>query len=90
MKVIVPHCAGAVPILADRINEFMRLFLPGDSSPDLDAVQQLRGLYYDMAGTAFPRQIPALLNCTCPREYREAPGQGRSSALMARRSSMAW
>ncbi|MER7930636.1 amidohydrolase family protein [Streptomyces sp. NPDC096057] len=61
MQVIVPHCGGAVPVLADRINEFMRLFLPTQESPELDAVQQLRGLYYDMAGTGFPRQVPALL-----------------------------
>lgn len=61
MQVIVPHCGGAIPVLADRINEFMRLFVPAEKSPTQDAVQQLRGLYYDMAGTAFPRQVPALL-----------------------------
>lgn len=66
MQVIVPHCGGAVPVLADRIAEFMRLFLPSQESPGLDAVQQLRGLYYDMAGTGFPRQIPALLNLVDP------------------------
>ena len=32
----------------------------GDGSPDVMA--QLRRLYYDTAGTPFPRQIPALLN----------------------------
>ncbi|MFI9169133.1 amidohydrolase family protein [Streptomyces lincolnensis] len=66
MQVIVPHCGGAVPVLADRINEFMRLFLPSEDAPSLDAVQQLQGLYYDMAGTAFPRQVPALLNLVDP------------------------
>ncbi|MFD3840174.1 amidohydrolase family protein [Streptomyces sp. NPDC058642] len=62
MRVIVPHCGGAIPVLADRISEFMKLFVPSEKAPPLDALQQLRGLYYDMAGTAFPRQIPALLN----------------------------
>ncbi|WP_405962125.1 amidohydrolase [Streptomyces sp. NBC_00723] len=66
MRVIVPHCGGAIPVLADRINEFMRLLLPSEKSPSLDAVQQLQGLYYDMAGTAFPRQIPALLELVDP------------------------
>ncbi|MFD3499409.1 amidohydrolase family protein [Streptomyces sp. NPDC058678] len=66
MQVIVPHGGGAVPVLADRINEFMKLFLPSEQSPSLDAVQQLRGLYYDMAGTAFPRQVPALLKLVDP------------------------
>ncbi|MER7692491.1 amidohydrolase family protein [Streptomyces sp. NPDC097610] len=62
LQVIVPHCGGALPVLADRINEFMRLFLPSENSLASDAVEQLRGLYYDLAGTAFPRQAPALLN----------------------------
>ncbi len=61
MRVIVPHCGGAVPVLADRVNEFMRLFLSSGHSPIPDAVHQLRVLHYDMAGTAFPRQIPAML-----------------------------
>ncbi|WP_069759961.1 amidohydrolase family protein [Streptomyces sp. LUP47B] len=66
IQVIVPHCGGALPVLADRMNEFMRLFLPSDKAPAQDAVQQLRGLYYDMAGTAFPRQTPALLQLVDP------------------------
>lgn len=67
IQVIVPHCGGALPVLADRMNEFMRLFLPSsDKVPAQDAVQQLRGLYYDLAGTAFPRQVPALLQLVDP------------------------
>ncbi|MEH0509987.1 amidohydrolase family protein [Streptomyces sp. B21-106] len=66
MRVIVPHCGGAIPVLADRINEFMSLFLHARQPPGPDAVQQLRGLYYDMAGTAFPRQVPALLKLVDP------------------------
>ncbi|MFF3846478.1 amidohydrolase family protein [Streptomyces sp. NPDC002328] len=66
MRVIVPHCGGAIPVLTDRINEFMKLFVPSEKAPSLDAVQQLRALYYDMAGTAFPRQVPALLKLVDP------------------------
>jgi predicted TIM-barrel fold metal-dependent hydrolase len=68
MRVIVPHCGGAIPVLADRINEFMRLFVPSSSqeAPPRDAVQQLASLYYDIAGTAFPRQAPALLKLVDP------------------------
>jgi predicted TIM-barrel fold metal-dependent hydrolase len=66
LRVIVPHCGGALPVLADRIEEFMRLFLAADSSLATDAVEQLRGLYYDTAGTAFPRQAPALLQLADP------------------------
>ncbi|GGZ24035.1 amidohydrolase [Streptomyces nitrosporeus] len=65
LKVVVPHCGGALPVLADRINGFMRLFMPSeDGAPD--AVAQLRELYYDVAGPAFPRQVPALLNLARP------------------------
>ncbi|MEU5658700.1 amidohydrolase family protein [Streptomyces sp. NPDC047737] len=65
LKVVVPHCGGALPVLADRINGFMRLFMPSqDGTPD--AVAQLRELYYDVAGPAFPRQVPALLNLARP------------------------
>ncbi|MER6785105.1 amidohydrolase family protein [Streptomyces sp. NPDC000658] len=66
LRVIVPHCGGAIPVLADRINEFMRLFVPAQEAPPRDAVQQLRALYYDIAGTAFPRQAPALLKLVDP------------------------
>ncbi|MFI9342069.1 amidohydrolase family protein [Streptomyces sp. NPDC052773] len=65
LKVIVPHCGGALPVLADRINGFMRLFMPGDQEAP-DAVAQLRRLHYDLAGPAFPRQVPALLRLAAP------------------------
>jgi 6-methylsalicylate decarboxylase len=61
LTVIVPHCGGALPVLADRINGFMKMFMPaGTNAPD--AVAQLQRLYYDLAGPALPRQLPALLN----------------------------
>ncbi|WP_329264905.1 amidohydrolase family protein [Streptomyces pseudovenezuelae] len=66
LRVIVPHCGGAIPVLADRINEFMHLFVPSQEAPPRDAVEQLRSLHYDMAGTAFPRQVPALLKLVDP------------------------
>lgn len=60
LKLIVPHCGGAIPVLADRINGFMNIARPpGDDSPDV--IAQLRSLYYDSAGTPFPRQVSALL-----------------------------
>ncbi|MBW8487381.1 amidohydrolase family protein [Actinomadura parmotrematis] len=61
LTVIVPHCGGALPVLADRIDGFVKLFAPGgDGGPG--AIEQLRRLYYDVAGPALPRQLPALLN----------------------------
>ncbi|MFD7709563.1 amidohydrolase family protein [Streptomyces sp. NPDC059785] len=64
LEVIVPHCGGALPVLADRVNGFMKLFMPAGQAPD--AVAQLRRLHYDLAGPAFPRQVPALLNLVEP------------------------
>ncbi|OKJ94967.1 amidohydrolase [Streptomyces sp. CB03234] len=65
LKIIVPHCGGALPVLADRINGFMKMFMPaGTDAPD--AVEQLRRLYYDLAGPALPRQLPALLSLADP------------------------
>jgi 6-methylsalicylate decarboxylase len=61
LAVVVPHCGGAVPVLADRLDEFRRLFVGSGGTPSLEVVTQLRGLYYDLAGSAFPRQVPALL-----------------------------
>ncbi|GAA2455233.1 amidohydrolase family protein [Streptomyces glaucus] len=61
LTVIVPHCGGALPVLADRIDGFMRMFMPeGTEAPG--AVEQLGRLYYDLAGPALPRQLPALMN----------------------------
>jgi predicted TIM-barrel fold metal-dependent hydrolase len=66
LRVIVPHGGGALPVLVDRINEFTKLFLPPHQAAPTDAVRQLSRLYYDIAGTAFPRQIPALLGLVEP------------------------
>lgn len=56
---VLTHGGGALPLLADRIDLFGSVF--GDGSEDVpSAVEQLGRLWYDMAGTPFPRQIPAL------------------------------
>ncbi|MGI5163679.1 amidohydrolase family protein [Spirillospora sp. CA-253888] len=65
LKVIVPHCGGALPVLADRINGFMKLFMGGRGGAP-DALEQLRRLYYDLAGPAVPRQLAALLGLVEP------------------------
>ena len=65
MNIIVPHGGGALPLLADRINAFLSVSPPPhDRSPD--PVAELRRLYYDLAGTPFPRQVPALLSLIGP------------------------
>ncbi|MFJ9843310.1 amidohydrolase family protein [Kitasatospora sp. NPDC101155] len=55
---ILTHGGGALPLLADR----MELFRPmlGGAGDAATVVEQLGRLWYDMAGTPFPRQIAAL------------------------------
>ncbi|MGW1100679.1 amidohydrolase family protein [Streptomyces sp. NPDC002455] len=55
---VLAHGGGALPLLADRL-ELFRSWL-GDGPADApSAVEELGRLWYDMAGTPFPRQIPA-------------------------------
>lgn len=68
LTVIVPHCGGALPVLADRIDLVMRLFMAEGDTEAPDAAAQLRRLYYDTAGTPFPRQIPALMSLADPSQ----------------------
>ncbi|MFJ4872981.1 amidohydrolase family protein [Streptomyces sp. NPDC088757] len=62
---ILTHGGGALPLLADRMELFRTLLgpdSPGNAPGAVeqpDAVEQLGRLWYDMAGTPFPRQIPA-------------------------------
>ena len=72
---------GAVPLLADRLEMFRSAFagalaavLGSSDAPTVQA--QLRRLWFDMAGTPFPNQIPALV-----KERRT-----RASAVVAGRS----
>jgi predicted TIM-barrel fold metal-dependent hydrolase len=57
---IITHGGGTLPLLADRMELFRTVF--GIGSGDGPTVQeQLRGLWFDMAGTPFPHQVPALV-----------------------------
>ncbi|MGW2524400.1 amidohydrolase family protein [Streptomyces sp. NPDC001617] len=60
IRFIVPHAGGALPALADRVAAFA---LAGGGQP-VDVFGALRGLYYDLAGFALPRLLPALLTLT--------------------------
>ncbi len=55
------HGGGVLPLLADRIGLFRTLFVRDEQSQNQPALsEQLAELWYDMAGTPFPTQIPAL------------------------------
>ncbi|MFK0168840.1 amidohydrolase family protein [Streptomyces sp. NPDC090306] len=56
---IFTHGGGVLPLLADR----MEMFRAGGivaGAPSVPVHEQLRELWFDTAGTPFPRQVPAL------------------------------
>jgi 6-methylsalicylate decarboxylase len=64
---IFTHGGGALPLLADRLELFRTVFScgsgSGSGSGDATTVQaQMRRLWFDMAGTPFPHQVPALVD----------------------------
>jgi predicted TIM-barrel fold metal-dependent hydrolase len=60
IRVIATHAGGVLPLLGDRLDLFRHTF--GAAAPDeLPAVaDQLSELWYDLAGTPVPHQLPAL------------------------------
>ena len=66
LEIIVPHVGGALPVLADRVDAFWAASGPERELVEAGAVAQLRRLHYDLAGTPFPRHVPALLGLVDP------------------------
>ena len=61
---VVPHAGAALPVLADRVHRFAGLLLPPEE--DVDVLEALAGLYYDLAGMPVPRGLAALLTLVGP------------------------
>ncbi|MBV9197355.1 MAG: amidohydrolase family protein [Solirubrobacterales bacterium] len=64
LRLIVPHSGSALPVIADRLADFSRLFsVGGQPAGAIDVTATLQNLYYEVgAGAPFPRQIAALLD----------------------------
>lgn len=65
IKYVIPHAGGCLPPLIERFSAF-GLGIPGlpvdDSATPAFVKEKLRtNFYFDMAGTAWPHQVPALL-----------------------------
>jgi predicted TIM-barrel fold metal-dependent hydrolase len=62
VRFVIPHCGAALPILADRI-EWIRLMSPqllGRAAGPSSTRDQLRRLWFDLAGTPLPVQAAAI------------------------------
>lgn len=60
IEIIATHCGGFMSLLADRLE----LFSSGLGGLDIDAAlvrEELGKLWFDLAGTPVPNQVPALL-----------------------------
>ncbi|MDL4818512.1 amidohydrolase family protein [Actinomadura opuntiae] len=57
---IFTHGGGVLPLLADRLEMFRASF--GQGTRATNVRHQLARLWFDMAGTPFPRQIPAMVD----------------------------
>jgi predicted TIM-barrel fold metal-dependent hydrolase len=59
LEMIVPHAGATLPLVADRVAAFAMLL-----APDVDVLDALGRLHFDLAGFAVPRQLDALLTMT--------------------------
>lgn len=58
---VLTHGGGTLPLLAERMEMFRAVLFGGDQ--DAPSVQQqVARLWFDIAGTPFPRQVPALVD----------------------------
>jgi predicted TIM-barrel fold metal-dependent hydrolase len=61
LRLIIPHAGAALPVLADRIAGVLGMLpMTSQLQPD-DVFSELRRIFYDVAGFALPRLLPALL-----------------------------
>jgi predicted TIM-barrel fold metal-dependent hydrolase len=58
---IFTHGGGVLPLLMDRIDLFTATF-GGSGLSSVPVTGHLRRFWFDMAGTPFPRQVPALVD----------------------------
>jgi 6-methylsalicylate decarboxylase len=58
---VFTHGGGTLPLLADRM-ELFRSALAGAARDEPSVPEQVARLWFDMAGTPFPRQVPTLVD----------------------------
>ncbi len=66
IRIIVPHAGAALPVLASRIDLLMPLFEADVPVKSPRLRDEIRKLYYDLAGAPLPELLPALLSIADP------------------------
>lgn len=64
VRIIVPHAGAALPTLSDRIVGIIPALGIKNTPSGAQVLEQLRGLYYDLAGLPVPKMLDALLMTT--------------------------
>ncbi|WFE54945.1 amidohydrolase family protein [Micromonospora sp. WMMD1155] len=89
---VIPHAGAALPVLADRIHLLGGYFARGDE-PDVDVLDDLGSMFFDVAGAALPRALPALRDLVGTdrllygSDYPFTPGPAASMMLGALRAT---
>ena len=65
LKVIVPHCGGALPSVGARL-AFVSRMIPASAARQIDTAMHLRKLYYDVAGFVTEGTLGGLLDIVAP------------------------
>jgi predicted TIM-barrel fold metal-dependent hydrolase len=66
VRLIVPHSGAVLPLVADRLARTSAVAAGALGEPAVDVLASLGRLYYDLAGGALPRGLPALLSLVRP------------------------
>lgn len=66
VKVVVPHCGAYLPLAIPRMKALAPVMKANGLVGDIDWVQNLANLYYDLAGAHSPEVIRMMLTITTP------------------------
>lgn len=64
IKFVIPHAGAFLPILCDRLDGFFRKAYLLDGKEKINVYDEIKSLYYDVAGMCLPRQLKILLELT--------------------------
>lgn len=66
IKIVVPHCGAFLPLAIPRMKTVHPIMMLNGIMGNIDWEENLKHLYYDLAGAATPEVLNALLTITTP------------------------